>query len=143
MDTFNSHTLTQVREGIEEALEGVCVDLGINLKLGSITYASDGLTFTTKLEGAVVDGAGNIHDKYRTSFTKEAHIYDLDPAWLDKSFVTRGREYTIVGLNTRAKKFPVHVTAHGKSYKVGADTVSRHMRVTPQATLGKVYEASS
>lgn len=142
MDTFNKTTLREVRSRLDEALLNIIDELGIDLKVGTMTYSPDGATFTTKIEGAVFGSDGKVQDKYRTAFINEAHVYNLDPHWLDKTFVSGGREYTIVGLNARANKFPVHVTAHGKNYKVGADMVRARMTV-PLATVGKVYEGPS
>jgi hypothetical protein len=121
MDTFNKTTLKEVRSRLDEALLNIIDELGIDLKVGTMTYSPDGATFTTKIEGAVFGSDGKVQDK---------------------TFVSGGREYTIVGLNARANKFPVHVTAHGKNYKVGADMVRARMTV-PLATVGKVYEGPS
>ncbi|KKM03606.1 hypothetical protein LCGC14_1772670, partial [marine sediment metagenome] len=33
----------------------------------------------------------------------------LDPEWLDREFMHQGIRYKILGLNTRAKRYPVQV----------------------------------
>ena len=127
MNTFNRDTLKIVRESIDTALEDVCSELGISLTMGSFTYASDGNTFTTRLEGAIITD-GKIQDKERTDWAKEAFRFRLDPDWLDDTFTSRGEQFSITGLNMRAKKYRVKAQSlvDGREFKFTTDSI-RHL----------------
>jgi len=97
--------LQKVRDEISHCLEPLGEKHGIELKLGSCNYSFD--NFTMKLEGSLVGDDGVVLTKEAVDFKKYAHWHGLVPEDLGKSFVHTNVVYTITGLKTRAKKYPI------------------------------------
>lgn len=64
--------------------------------------------------------------KAERDFKRWAETYGLKPEWFGQTFTSRGTDYRIVGINTRAPKFPVQVERvhDGRSFKFTAAGVS-------------------
>jgi hypothetical protein len=71
---------------------------------------------------------GEVVTKESEDFRRYAHEYGLKPEWLGKTFESRGQEFTIVGLSTRAKKYKVIArNSEGVGYKFHHDSVIAKM----------------
>jgi len=88
----------------------------LNETLGAefgLHFSFNGGNYTTtsaimKLQIAVKDGSGVAINRERESFTKHGVLYGLKPEWLDTTFRDfSGKEYKIVGLNTKRRSNPV------------------------------------
>ena len=120
IDKFDNPTLKTVREAVAAALDGLQEELGIKLKIGNISYSAD--QFTTKLTGSLWS-----HDPLAEDWERYANIYDLDVTWLGKKFLCNGKTYTVVGLDTKKRKYPVIASCGNKQYKFPADVVIKRM----------------
>jgi len=93
--------LKAMRADIDKALESVRVKYNLDeLHAGNATYSLEG-SFSFKLEGLVSGG-----------LSSEALAYQQNAKWmglpeLGATFINRGEKFEIVGLRTRAKKFPI------------------------------------
>jgi len=121
IEKFDKPTLKIVREALADALDGLQEELGIKLKIGN-NISFDANTFTTKLTGSLFS-----HDPLAEDWKKYAHIYDLDVAWLGREFPSDGKTFTIVGLDTKKRKYPVIATRDGKRYKFPTDVVIKRV----------------
>jgi hypothetical protein len=119
---FDKPTLKMVREAIQSSLDGLQVDLGIQLKIGTMRF--DDSTFTTKLEASLFG-----HDPLAEEWEKYANRFGLDATWIGKKFHYIGKTYTIVGLDTKKRKYPVMTACDGKKYKFPADIVVKRMSI--------------
>ena len=119
---INRNLIEKVRDDIRPFLEPIGEKHGINLELGRCSYSSG--NFTLKLEGSLVGDDGVVLTKEAEDFKKYAHWHGLVPEDLGKSFQSQGVVYTITGLKTRAKKYPITAQAsNGGSYKFAAGSV--------------------
>jgi len=104
MKTFDKKTLKVLREDINKALEQVAQTHGIKIHAGNCSYDSELCTF--KL-GCQIEGALS-----QTEKDLEAELnYRLDSSFKlslnkEKIGILDGKEYTLVGFKTRARKRP-------------------------------------
>jgi len=121
IEKFDKPTLKTVREALAAALDGPQEELGIKLEIGdNISFNAN--TFTTKLTGSLFS-----HDPLAEDWEKYAHVYDLDVTWLGKQFPSNGKTFTIVGLDTKKRKYPVIASCGDKQYKFPTGVVKRGM----------------
>ena len=111
---FDRKTALMVGARIEAALAALAAELGVQIKRGRTTYSGNGLSL--KLEVSTIGVGGKVNTKEATAFTQLAGSYGLNPADLGRSFSTGGTTYTISGLNTRARKRPIHTECGSKTY---------------------------
>jgi|TARA_R110002051_G_scaffold11327_1_gene41354 hypothetical protein len=124
---IDRNLLEKVRDEISHCLEPIGEKHGIELKLGRCSYSSG--NFTMKLEGSLVGDDGVVLTKEAEDFKKYAHWHGLEPEDLGKTFVQAHVVYTITGLKTRARKYPITAKAsNGGSYKFAADSVKRLLK---------------
>ena len=121
IEKFDKPTLKIVREALADALDGLQEELGIKLKIGT-NISFDANTFTTKLTGSLFS-----HDPLAEDWEKYAHVYDLDVTWLGKQFPSNGKTFTIVGLDTKKRKYPVIASCGDQQYKFPAGVVIKRM----------------
>ena len=115
--------LAKTRIHIDNALEDVGKELGISLKAGSCSYTPSNFTF--KLEGSLIGDDGIAVTKGAGAFKLLAHSYGLKAEHLHKEFKDDGDTYRIVGLNPKARKFPIQARriSDGAIYKFPIDTI--------------------
>ena len=117
---FDKPTLKMVRKELQSSLDDLQEKLGIQLKIGNIRF--DASTFTTKLEASLVG-----HDPLAEEWEKYANRFGLDATWIGKKFLSNLEMHTIIGLDTKRRKYPVITTCDGKKYKFPADIVVERM----------------
>ena len=133
--TQANNLLDRIRRRLEERLEGAFDDItgdgygDIVVKTGSIRYNSKApgelFPISMKIEMSATNSDGSVETKGARDFSKYAVRYGLDPDDLGKTFQTfAGTEYEIIGLNTRARKYPINCRrTDGKRYKLTAREV--------------------
>ena len=120
IEKFDKPTLKTVREALATALDGLQGELGIKLEIGNISYSAN--QFTAKLTGSLLG-----HDPLADEWERYANIYDLDVTWIGRGFVFNGKTYTVVGLDTKKRKYPVIASCGDKRYKFPAAVVIKRM----------------
>ena len=119
--------LEKVREELKHVLEPIGEKYGLQLQAGHCTFSPS--NFTMKLEGSLVSEDGVVQTKEAEAFKSHADLFGLDPEDLGKQFRSCNDTYTITGLKTRAKKYPVvAVNERGQSYKFPAESVLTLLR---------------
>ena len=123
--SLDKPALRVLREKIEAALAPVAAELDLTFRMGGIRYTTENCT--VKIEVATKGEGGEAKDKYAVAFTREAKWFDLDPADLGKVVHAYGDTFTIVGLNTRARKNPVIIrrVKDGKTFKGRVADINR------------------
>jgi hypothetical protein len=107
-----------LRDDIVTALEGVAKQHGLTVRVGGGTYTE--YTFAPKVEFSCTTEAGA-----PAGFAYDAELVGLPRDAWGRSFAMRGEQYTIVGINLRARKYPVLAKSSSGTYKFPADTVAR------------------
>jgi len=109
----------KLRDKIDGKLKGLD---GLHVIVGSARYSETSVTF--KVELAVVDESGEVQDRTAQAFRRYASCYGLDPDLLGKKVRIRNKAFTVTGLNTRAKKYPVQAKdERGQAYKLALEDV--------------------
>jgi hypothetical protein len=110
---FDKKSLELMRTEIQEALNKIKKkhDLDV-LKIGGITYESDGSGFTTRITAKTAGGN-------KSNFERVCSVYKLSPENYMETFEYRGDQYIVTGINTRAKKMPIQCRKVGteETYK--------------------------
>ena len=116
----------KVANRIKEVVEK---EFGTELKfqMKGFSYSAENCTF--KIEAATIAHDGVVNSQERKAFVRLADMYGMAPAFLDKTFKQGAYSFTVTGLNTRRRKYPVCCKRDdGKNYSFTTDTVIRLMR---------------
>jgi hypothetical protein len=114
----NRNDRDALRNAIVEALEGVAKEHGLTVRVGGGTYSE--YTFNPKVEFSCTTEAGA-----PAGFAYDAELLGLPRDAWGKTFTQRGETYTIVGINLRARKYPVLAKGNCGTYKFHAGDVAR------------------
>jgi hypothetical protein len=114
----NRAARNNLRDAIVKALEGVATEHGLTVHVGGGTYSE--YTFAPKVEFSCTTEAGA-----PAGFAYDAELLGLPRDAWGKTFTQRGEEYTIVGINLRARKYPVLAKSSSGTYKFHAGDVAR------------------
>lgn len=98
--------IKQVRAGLEDRLNELGEELGLDLSLGNAKY---GPTGRIQLDIASLDDSGRPETQESRNFALYCGRAGLEPEDLYGTFVSRGVEYRITGWNPRAPKNPLQV----------------------------------
>lgn len=114
---FNRTNLKAIRADINTALKAVEKKHGVSFNLGNIRFSDS--DFRGKLECfSATDNSGNAVDIDKQNFESKAWLVGVKKTAFGKTFTSQGTKFTITGINTRAKKYPIQATnAKGKRYK--------------------------
>ncbi len=102
----------QIREAVSENLAEIMDELGLKLSFKSGTYSHN--KFGVKIEFVLADA-----DPAKDDFKFLAAAYGVKPEDHGKTVTIQGEQYRIVGINTRARRFPFNVERirDGAAYK--------------------------
>lgn len=111
-----------IRPRMEQILSQLETEFGVKVALGNASFMPTNVTF--KFDMTIKSQNGEVETKEQTYFKQYANIYGLDPSDLGKQFSSQGYQYTITGLNPRAKRMPILATrSGGQSFKFTAFAV--------------------
>jgi len=127
--TFDRTNLQALRGELNAAVSAIAERHGIAIQCGRCGFSPENATL--KLELSVKTPEGAVVSRERKDYTDFAEVYGLDPAWLDKTFVTGGETYKITGLRPKGRKRPVlcQQLANGKTFVFPVDAVKAYMKV--------------
>jgi hypothetical protein len=108
--------MTYLLDRVEDSFKQLSDEFGIAMDIDACSYTKNNGRFQVKL--AVLDPNGKPRTEERESFKNYAQFYGLKPTDLDRKFIFKGKAYTICGLSTRSKKYPIlAMSDHGHEYK--------------------------
>tara|TARA_Y100000034_G_scaffold115578_1_gene152944 strand:- start:223 stop:582 length:360 start_codon:yes stop_codon:yes gene_type:complete len=112
--------MRQVRERLENALNGIADDIGLQITVGNSSYGTDYASY--KLKVSTVNKDGTVNSKEAVDYLSLCNCNSrLKPEWLNSTVDFRGKQFTLVGHNSRGRKFPFIVRSDGKQYKMTGD----------------------
>ena len=125
---FNRTNIKALRADIDAALAAVEKQHGVSFKLGNIRFTDN--DFRCKLECfSASDNSGNAVNVDKQNFESKAFLVGVKTTSFGKTFTSRGRKFTITGINTRANKYPIQAsTANGKRYKFPVTSLPANLR---------------
>ena len=125
---FNKSNLKTIRADVAAALAAVESKHGVQFSLGNIRFSND--DFRCKLECvSATNSSGNAVDIDRQKFESNCWMIGVPKTSFGKTFKSGRKTFTISGLNTRAKKYPIQaVDTRGKRYKFPVDMLPANLR---------------
>lgn len=112
------------RSAIDPVLKNMGARAGMDIKLGNISYDSDG--FTAKITAKVLGENGESAEYVQ--WQKNAVAYGLRQEWFGCQFSMEGKTYKIKGINTSARKNVVLIEdTQGRTYSTSVHTIVRAM----------------
>jgi hypothetical protein len=129
---ITSALLGTLRAAINAALKPVGEAQGVSLELGTMTYSPT--QATTRL---TIRGLGG--DPDADDFERLAHLYGLEPTDLGMEVELDGVRGTIIGLKSRARRFPILLRrADGTEVAATADEVRHALERSLRAPFGSM-----
>lgn len=118
------------RKKMEEAMAKIGEEMGLQLKLGNISYSD--LSFSASVKGDKIQSGGKSVEQLK--FNSECLYYGLFTEDFGKEFKYAGQHYKLVSINNRAKTYPLicENIKDGKKYKMALAPV--------RLALGKMAE---
>lgn len=101
---FSKAAVKDLRTKMQEALDGLFLKTGIQLKVGNCTF--DAMTADFKVKAIAMGEDGKPHDPEAEAFLHNAHLWGLKPEDLGREFDFRGETHRVAGLKTRSRKYP-------------------------------------
>lgn len=125
---FNKSNLKTIRADVAAALAAVESNHGVKFSLGNIRFSDS--DFRCKLECvSATNSSGNAVDLDRQKFESNCWMIGVPKTSFGKTFKSGRKTFTISGLNTRAKKYPIQaVDTRGKRYKFPVDMLPANLR---------------
>tara|TARA_R110000823_G_C15772361_1_gene484185 strand:- start:370 stop:792 length:423 start_codon:yes stop_codon:yes gene_type:complete len=121
IEQFNKENLTELRQAINNSLNLIGRTFGIQIELGNVSFQD--YNFTGKIQANLEPKNGELFTKQAIDYKAFHTRFGLEKEWLGKSFQRHGKTYTVIGLNTKAPKYPVICSNSGKEFKVPVDAV--------------------
>ena len=115
---FNKQNLRVIRTDVLDALKAVEKKHGVSFTLGNTRYSPT--DFRVKLECfAVKDNSGKDVDAAKAAFESKAFRVGIKRTAYGKTFTHGRKTFKIVGINTRAPKYPIQAESinRGDRYK--------------------------
>jgi hypothetical protein len=126
LKSFDRQTIRLLRERIDSALHQIAQEYGISITAGNARFTPENVRL--KLELAVI-GENGVESIAAVDFRKYAILLGLKSEDLGKTFLFRGKPYTIVGAKTSSHKYPILAkNKNGKVYKFQSQDVMRLLK---------------
>ncbi len=135
---MSKRTLGKLREKLQAVLNDADLsefgDMAVSI--GQISYTGGEIfPVTLKVEVAKKGDGGIVESRIARDFKNNAGLYGLEPDDLGKTFEQNGETFTIKGLKTRNRKFPIIAENNkGQSYKFGEQMVKLMLRASEGRT---------
>ncbi len=112
-----------IRADLDKAFAAIEKKHGVNFSLGTIRFSDTDFRGTLKCVSTDTNAG-------RKMFERDALRVGLKKTAYGKTFTHIGRDYRVVGVNTRAKKYPVNVedVASGGTYKMAVEALPKDLR---------------
>lgn len=96
--------LKEIRSEIDEAIAAIGEKYGFTASLGMITYNEIG--FHSTLTAKIIESPSG-KSGAQVEYEMYARKFGIDPTTFGKHFITMDKEYIIVGIAPKARKFPI------------------------------------
>jgi hypothetical protein len=134
INQFNRPSLHMLRASLDEALKAVADRHGIVLKTGHISFTAN--TCSIRIEGSTIDPSGVVHSREAEDFKINAELHGLTPEHLNRTFVSAGVTYKLVGYRIKAPKKPFIIEDEaGRKFVGTEDMIRRAFGIEPRKPL--------
>ena len=124
---INKQNLQIIREKINKALSDVGQEIGLNIKLGNISYSPSG--FNAKVEAELISKGEKAKEADQEKNELLSMSIGFDKNIVGRTFAKAGSNYEIVDIKPRSTKFPVIAKkSDGTRYKFPVSLVKLLMK---------------
>lgn len=125
---FTKTNLRTIRSDIDAALAAVEAKHDIKFNLGNIRFSNN--NFRAKFEANVVaDASGNVVNPDEVHFNQNRWRIGIAKDAFGKTFTFQGETFTVSGINTRAKKYPVKANdRNGRRFKFSMNSLPTSLK---------------
>jgi len=118
-------TCRLLRERINESLQTLADELGVEIEAGNASYSGANATFKLLISTKNTDGT--VNSKEAENFKVYAYRWGLSPDDLYKTFDSKGETYKITGASPRASRYPILAerVSDSREFKFPADIIKR------------------
>ena len=129
-------TVGEIRNAMNEALVEVGKKFNVKMRVGNCKYGISSAKY--QVESLDIAKDGTVFDKEAENF-QFALLYGLQITDLGKKFYQNRELYTICGLESKAKKYPLLAkrASNGKKYKFSAEEIKRILNDPKTKELNK------
>ena len=136
MNSGTSEKLKMIRADLEAALKAVGQKHNILFKTGAMSYNE--LYFTMSMKGSFLNAIGSTEDADREEFELYCGRFGLTKEMFGKIFTLVGKDYKIVGIRPKARKYQVSATNCGKIFIFEASAVLRAMGLNGSIVVKRI-----
>lgn len=124
MDKIKAKSLA---EAVVKELERLGQEQGVVIKYETASYSQGNMKLTISL--SEISKTGEVNSPEREAFKRLAESYGLRKEWLDRTFTSAtNKEYKVVGLRTRKRKYPVLCSRNGELVLMTPQAVIKYMK---------------
>lgn len=131
MNSFSKSDVQTLRREIDSALAVVAAKHGVNISLGNCRFSSTEARFAKltvnpkSIATIVTAGSSSVADTPEArEYQSLAYMFNLPKDGLGKTFTSMGKMFTIAGLKSSRRKYPVSaVSSTGRRFKFTAEQV--------------------
>jgi len=119
---FDRQAIAVLNLEIQMALDALKNKYGLSeLNLGAITFTE--FSFHSRITGKIEGEITNLYKDYQARYF--ASLNGLPENLVSMNFISNGRSYTIIGIETRNRKYPVitQCANDGKAYKFTVEDI--------------------
>lgn len=121
----NRQDLRDLRDSLETLINLELSQTNLQGKIGNMRFESDGSNVTMKLTIQAENADGKIEPQHVIDFHKNAERFGFKKTDLGRPFTLNGNLYTLVGMKTRSRKYPmIAANTSGKRFKFTAYDIS-------------------
>lgn len=114
--TFDKATIKAIRMAMDNALAQVAQEYGITINTGNARFSGNEVTF--KVKANTVGEGGQVNTKEAQMFELVKGQHGLDHLTVGDTVTLQGKEFTLKGFNSRARKSPIQIEdRQGRGYK--------------------------
>ena len=122
---FDKPTIKAIRMAIDNALATVEKEYCITISTCNAWFSGNEVTF--KVKANTVGQGGQVNSKEANMWSLYADMNGIGHLSVGDTITLQGKQFTIAGWNTRAKKSPVNITdTNGRSYKCSVAMVKMY-----------------
>lgn len=119
---LNKKGFETFRQGAEKALLSLAKEFNVDIKAGKIKYTDNSFNLELVVSKKEVNGK----PFEQAEFEKNCVLYGLKPEDYNRVVTVQGREFTVFGLDIKARKRPVLVRdSEGKVFTFTEEAVQR------------------
>ena len=113
---FDKPTIKAIRQAMDNALAQVAQEYGITINTGNARFSGNEVTF--KVKANTVGEGGQAITKEAQMFELVKGQHGLDHLNVGDTVILQGKEFTLKGFNSRARKSPIQIEdQQGRGFK--------------------------